>query len=48
MNHSIPGISRIVNNDMNLSISKLRRFLHQRLDILRIHHIAGDKCGAAT
>lgn len=42
MNNSIPGKPRIINNNMNLPLPKLRRLLHQLGDILAIRDIADD------
>jgi hypothetical protein len=47
MNNSIPRKPRIVDNDMNLSISELDRLGYQCFEILGIRHVACDGDGAA-
>lgn len=47
MNNTIPCKPGIVDDDMNLAISELSRFLHQFGDIISIEDIADDSEGTA-
>ena len=46
--NTIPSKPRIINDNMNLPASKLRRLLNQLIDIFRIQHISGYGNGSAA
>ena len=48
VDHAVPCVTSIVNNNMNLPVSKLRCLLDQFLNILIIEHIAYYSYSATT
>ena len=48
VDHAVPCVTSIVNNNMNLPVSKLRCLLDQFLNILIIEHIAYYSYSAAA
>ena len=42
MNNPIPSKPGVINNDMDLPSTKLCCFLHQRVNILGVEHVARD------
>lgn len=40
MNDAVPCKSRIVHNDMDLAVAKIRRLLDQRLDVFIVQDVA--------
>jgi hypothetical protein len=48
VDHAVPCVTSIVDNNMNLAVSELRCLLDQFLNILVIEHIACYSYGAAA
>lgn len=41
MDNTIPGVTSIVDNDMDLAVAEFGSLLDQVLDVLSVHDIAG-------
>jgi len=44
----IPSEPRIIDNDMDLPTTKLRRFLHKIIDVFRIQHVTRYSDGGSA
>lgn len=47
VDHTVPRITGVVDDDMNLAVSELGGLLDQHFDVVGIGHVAGDRKGTA-
>jgi hypothetical protein len=48
VNDTVPCITRIVDDDVDLAVAKLRSLLDERLDVSIVEDVAGYRDGAAA
>lgn len=48
VDHAVPRVARVVDDDMNLAVTKLRSLLNKRLDICVVEHVACHGDGLAA
>ena len=48
VNHAVPGVASVVNNDVNLPATKLSSLLDERIDVFVVEHVSGNREGLAT
>ena len=46
VNHAVPRVPRVVDEDVDLATAKLSRLVHERLDVVVVEHVAHDGEGA--
>jgi hypothetical protein len=48
VDHAVPCVARVVNDDVDLAVAKLRSLLNERLDVGIVEDVACDCNGAAA
>lgn len=46
VDHAVPRVSGVVDNNMNLAVSKLGRFFHKHFDVVGVRDVAGHAEGS--
>jgi hypothetical protein len=48
VDHAVPCVARVIDDDVDLAVAKLRRLLNERLDVGIVEDVARDSDGAAA
>ena len=48
VDHAVPRVARVVDDDVDLAVAEVGGFLDERLDVRVVEYVAGDRDGRAA